>query len=110
MTQPAIAANVAKPGDILSNLPAKRALNGVVAVEDRRDPGDLFVRQLLGPALWLDSSLLAHSQGQRRTDAVDVAQRDVRRLVGGNVNTKDTRHGVSSSLNPGAVCAGGWCK
>src|SRR5262245_11344120 len=111
VTDAAVAADIAQPGDVLLNLPAQRALDrvGVVAVEDVRDAGDLLVAQLLGAALRIDPCLLAQFQGQRRSDAVDVTQRNVRRLVVGDVNTQDTRHGVTS-FSPGAACDGGWCR
>src|SRR5207249_1093575 len=39
-----------------------------------------------------DLGLLTHLHRRGRADAVDVAQRDVRRLVVGEVHTQDTRH------------------
>src|SRR5262249_37766772 len=74
------------------DLPAQGAFDRVLAVEDARDPGDLLVAQVLGPPLRIDLALRAHLHRRRRADAVDVADRDVRRLGVGQVHTQDTRH------------------
>src|SRR5262245_38714612 len=92
VAQAPVAADVAQPGDVLGVLAAQRALDRVLAVEDVGDAGDLLVVQLLRPAQRVHPRLLAQPQGRRRPDAVDVAQADVRRLVGRQVHTQDTRH------------------
>ena len=81
----------------------------VFAVENGGDAGDLVVVQLLGLALRIDAGLLAQLQGRGRPDAVDVAQRNMRRLIVGQVNTKDTGHGALS-LNLDAVCDADCCR
>src|SRR6516164_3682144 len=91
----AVALNVFQTSDVLLDLAAQRPLDRVLAVQNGRQPGDVFVGQVLGAALRVDAGLLAQAQGQRRPDAVDVPQRNVRRLVVGQVNTQDTRHGRS---------------
>src|SRR5262249_14182967 len=60
--------------------------------EDGGQAGQVVVAQFLGSPLRVDVGLFAEPQRQRRPDAVDVAQRDVRRLVVGDVHTQDTRH------------------
>src|SRR5207244_2882964 len=92
VAEAAVRADVAQPGDVLLHLAAERALDGVLAVEQRGQPADLFVGEFLGPPLRVDAGLLAQAQGQRRPDAVDVAQRNVGRLVVRNVHALDTRH------------------
>src|SRR5207237_440484 len=89
-------------------LATQGALDDVVAVEDGGQAGQFVVGQFLGLALRVDAGLLAQAQGQCRADALEVTQRDVRRLVVGNVNAQDTRH--VALLNPDAVCVGGWCR
>src|SRR5439155_1584167 len=68
------------------------AFHRVFTVEDRRQAADVVVGKFLGPALGIHLGLFANAQSQRRSDAVDVPQRNVRRLVGGKVNTQNTRH------------------
>src|SRR5262249_26460431 len=92
-----ITADVPQPCNVLLDLPAQRAFDGVFPVEDTGQPANVVVGQLLGPALRIDVGLFTQAQGQRRPDAVDVTQRDVRRLVVGDVYTQDTRHGLGSS-------------
>src|SRR5262249_54969505 len=106
--QATVRADVLQAGDVLLHQAAQRALDRVLAIQDAGDAGDLLVAQLLGAALRVDAGLLAQAQSQAGADPVDVAQRDVRRFVGGEVNTQDTRHGPSPS--PGAACDGGWCR
>src|SRR5262249_3864364 len=101
--EPAEAADVAQAGDVLLRLAGQRPLGRVLAVVDVGDPGGLLSGQLLRPAQGGDPRLLAHLQGRRRPDADDVAQGDVRRLVGRQVHTENTRHVGSSS--PGSALA-----
>src|SRR5262245_8406258 len=101
VAQAAVALDVPQPGDVLGHLPPQRAFHQVVAaVEQVDDAADLLVAQLLGLALRIDPGLLAQLQGQRRADAVEVAQGDVRRLVIGDVHTQDTRHGKTPRSQP----------
>jgi hypothetical protein len=89
------AADVAQAGDVLLLLAAERALDGVLAVEDAGDAGRLLLAQLARLALRVYLGLRAQLQRRRRADAPDVAQGDVRRLVVGQVDTEDTRHGLA---------------
>src|SRR5262249_53092210 len=89
-----IAADVLQSGNVLLHLALQRTLDGVFPVEDRRDAGDLLVVQLARLAQRIDAGLGTQLQRRRRPDADDVAQRDVRRFVVGEVNTQDTRHGL----------------
>ena len=77
-----------EPGDVLLDLAAERPFDGVVAIKQPGDAGDLVVGEFLGPAERIDAGLLAQAQRQRRPDAVDVAQRDVGRLVVGKLDAE----------------------
>src|SRR5215470_1869757 len=57
--QAAVALDVLQTRDVLLHLPAQRALDGVLAVEQRRQPADVVVGQLLGAPLRIDPRLLA---------------------------------------------------
>src|SRR5712691_9984293 len=105
-----VTANVLQAGDVLLDLPAERAFDRVFAVEDGRQPGQVVVGQLLGPPLRVDLGLLAQPQRRGRPDAVDIAQRDVRRLVVRDVHTQDTWHSSAPRPTPAAACAAGCCK
>src|SRR5262245_1723931 len=85
VAQTAVTANVAQPGDVLLNLSAQRTFDRVFAVEQSGDAREFLVAQLLGAALGIDAGLFAQAQGQGRPDAVKVTQRNVRRLVVGDV-------------------------
>src|SRR6185437_7699590 len=98
MPEAAVALNVFQPRDILLNLAAQRPLDRIFTVENRRQTSDVFITQILGTAQRINTRLLAQTQRQRRSNAVDVTQRYVRRFVVGQVNTQDTRHGESPRL------------
>src|SRR4051794_37918033 len=83
---------------VVLHLAAQRAFGDVLAVEEAHDAGDLLVGQVAGAALRIDVGLVAQLQGRGRADAVNVPQRDVRRLVVGQIDTEDTRHGGSPGL------------
>src|SRR5205823_5929761 len=87
-----VAADVAQPRDVLLDLPAQLALDRVLTVQDRRQPGQVVVGQLAGRPLRVDAGLAAQPQRGRRADPVQVTQRNVRRLVRRDVNTQDTGH------------------
>src|SRR5438876_9848065 len=103
MAKATVTADVSQTGNILLCLPTQRPLDGVFAIEDARQPANVVVRKLLGTALGIDVSLFTQAQGQRRTDAVNVAQRNVRRFIIGNVDTQNTRHAPVLLLSPDAA-------
>src|SRR5262245_32522172 len=88
----AVAVDVAQARDVLLHLPAQRALDGVLAVEDAHQPADLVVGQFLGLALRVEPRLVAQLPRRRRADPVEVAQRNVRRLVARDIDALDTGH------------------
>src|SRR5437868_857622 len=71
VAQAAVAADVAQAGDVLLLLAAELALDGVLAVEDDGEAGDLFLGQLAGFALRVHLGLAAHLEGRGRADAAD---------------------------------------
>src|SRR5947209_1253628 len=87
MAGAAVAADVAQPGDVLLLLPPQLTLDGILAVEDARDAGDVFLVEVARLALRVHLRLGADLQGGGRADAPDVAQGDVRRLVVGQIDT-----------------------
>src|SRR5262249_23511849 len=62
--QAAVALDVLEAGDVLLHQAAQRALDGVLAVEDAGDAGDVLVREFAGAPQRVDAGLLA--QAQRR--------------------------------------------
>src|SRR5947209_9445908 len=78
--QTAVALNVFQALNVLLNLPTQRPLDNVFAVEEGGQAGDVLVGQVAGAALRIDVGLFAQLQGRRRADAVNVAQRNVRRF------------------------------
>jgi hypothetical protein len=89
----AVRLDLLEPGDVARLEPPQRPLDEVLAVEDRRDPGDLVVAELLRPPLRVDVQLGTHLQGRGRPQPTDIPQGDVRRLVRRDVNALDTGHG-----------------
>src|SRR5206468_6342430 len=75
-------------------LPALAALHSFPTrrSSDLRQAADIVVGHFTRFALRVDPRLIAETQSQRRPDAVQIAQRNVRRFVRRNVNTEDTRH------------------
>src|SRR5436853_6992932 len=59
VAQAAVAADVAQPGDVLGHLAAQGTFDGVLLVEDTRQPADLVVGQLARPPLRVDAGLRA---------------------------------------------------
>src|SRR5258708_1355733 len=69
----AVRLDLLEPRDVARFLPAKRALDQVIAVEQRGNASDLVVREILRPALRVDVQLLAHLERRRPTQPADVA-------------------------------------
>ena len=59
----------------------KLAFDGVVLVQQRGEPRDFVFAQLAGLGLRIDAGLVAQLAGDLRADAVQVRQRDDRRLI-----------------------------
>jgi hypothetical protein len=87
-----VAIDIAKSRDILLHGAPQLTLDDKFAVEERRQPADVVVGHLARFALGIDSCLIAKAKSQRRPNAVQIAQRNVRRFIRRNINTEDTRH------------------
>ena len=110
MPKSPVTADILEPGDVLLNLPAEWAFHRVLPVQDACQSTDVVVAELFRPALRVDLGLIAQAQSDGWPHAVDIAQGDVGRLVGRNVNTQDTRHGLPSCFNLAAVYVADYCK
>ena len=89
-----------QPRDVLGHLPPQLALDDVVLVQQRRQPGQLVLAQLAGLSLRIDARLVAQLAGDLRAHAVQV--RSARTIVGRSrdVDTQQTRHGEPSDARP----------
>ena len=96
MTQAAIAAEVHQALDVHRDFATQVALDEIVAIDRLADLQDLSVGQLVDAALGGDADLLADLLGLGSANAVDVLQADDDALAGGNVDARDTSHGLIS--------------
>jgi hypothetical protein len=92
MSDTAITINVAKPRDVLLHGPAKLPLDDELSIEKRSQPADVVVGHIARFALRINARLIAQPQGQSRPDAVQIAQRNVRRFVRRDIHAENTRH------------------
>jgi hypothetical protein len=67
------------------DLPAKRAFDGVVAIDQRDDLGQFFFGEILGAALAVDARFLEDLPAVGSADAEDVGEADPDRLIWGDV-------------------------
>src|SRR5437762_3462566 len=81
----AVAADVAEARDVLLDLTAEGAFDGVVAVDERDDLRQLFFRKILGAALAVDAGFLEDLPAVGSADAEDVGEADPDGLIGGDV-------------------------
>ncbi len=95
VTQAAVGGQVHQALDVDRGLAAQVALDGVVVVDRLADLQDLGVGQLVHPTALFDAHLGHDVLGGLRADAVDVLQRDLDALVGGNVDACDAGHVLS---------------
>jgi hypothetical protein len=88
--KPAIAAKVHQPLDMGRNFPAKIAFDHVIAVNCLANLQHLRVCEFVHAALRGNIDPRANFLGFRRTDAVNISQRDDDPLVGWNIDARDT--------------------
>src|SRR6516165_11054790 len=96
MAQAAIAAEIHQALDVHADLATQIAFDHVVAVDHFADLQNLLVGQLTDATVSGNLHLL-HDLGRRlRTDAMDVLERDQHALVGRDIHTGNTGHGLLS--------------
>src|SRR5262249_14005827 len=86
MTNAAVAANVLQARDVLRQLPPQLSFDGVVLVQQRRHPRNLVLMQFASFRLRIDARFVAQLARDARSDAIQILQRDERRLIGRNVD------------------------
>src|SRR6476646_6657685 len=82
--QPAVAGEVHQPLDVHCRFAAKVALDGEVLVDRLADVQHLLVGEVLDPLFRTDAELIGDLPGRGAADSVDVGQRDLDALVGGD--------------------------
>ena len=93
MANAAIAANALHALEVHADLASEVALDHVLALLDRvHDCGELFLAQIFGADAAVNIRLLKDLEGVDRTDAVDVAERNVDSLVRRDVDSDDAWH------------------
>ena len=99
MTHAAVAVDLLQPPDVGGELTAQISFHGQIVLQNLGDLGNLIRSEVLRLDVAVDADLFNDFQRQRRTDAVEVAQRKFNALVARNVNTNDTRPISLSSIN-----------
>ncbi len=92
MAKPAIAGEIHQPLDVHRGGPAKITLNRVIGVDRLTNLKHFGVRQILHPAFGGDLQLARDFPGLGAPNAVDVGQRNLDALVGGDVDPGNTCH------------------
>jgi hypothetical protein len=92
------AADVFETLNVLLNGAAKLTFDDVVVVEEIGDPGQLVVGELASPLIGVDFRAEADLSGEGRADAVEIAQRNLSSLIGGNIDSQESWHDLSLSL------------
>jgi len=88
MTHTTVAANVTKPRNVLGNLPTQLTFDDVIFIQQRREAGQLVFLQFAGTHLGIDPGGMTQLTRRTWPDAVQVRQRDHRRTIVRNVDTK----------------------
>src|ERR1041385_458193 len=104
--QTPIGADVHEALDVHGVLAAERALHLVLALDERAQLAGVLVRERLHARVRAHARLLQQPLRRGGADAVDVGERDLDALFGGEIDACDTCH-CSSPLSPGAACAAG---
>src|SRR5262249_9443881 len=101
VTQPAIGADVHQPLDVHGVLAAQRALDLVLALDERAQLARIFVGQSLHARVRVHARFFEQALRRRRTDAEDVRERDLDALFHREIDACDTCHRVSPVWSPG---------
>src|SRR3982074_1706304 len=94
MTQAAIAAEVHQTLDVDADFTTKIALDQIVAVDHFADLQNFLVAELADAALGGNLHLLDDLGRVLLADAMDVLERDQDALVGRDIHTGNTGHGL----------------
>ncbi len=105
VTRPPERADVLEPLDVLLNGSAKLTLDDVVVIEQVRDPSEFIVAQLAGRHVGTDFCPVADLAGKSRPHAIQVAERNISSLIRGDVNTQQSRHGLTLALLMSRIAA-----
>src|SRR5260221_4319713 len=96
MTQAAIAAEVHQTLDVDADLTTKIALDQIVAIDHFADLQNFLIAELADATLGGDLHLLDDLGRVLLADAMDVLERDQDALVGRDIHTGNTGHGLLS--------------
>ena len=104
-----IRAYLCQPADIKTDLLSQIAFHSMSLLYVVSETGHLFLGQLSGLSVGINSGLGQYSAAQSGTYSVDISQTDLNPLVAGNVNTCYTWHCSLLSILA-FVCALGWSR
>jgi hypothetical protein len=96
VTYAAVATDIFQSGDVLCDLSAELAFDGVVLVQQGRHAGNFVFVQIAGTGVRIDTGFVTQFAGNSRSYPVQVLQGDEGRFIGRNINAQETRH-VSSA-------------
>src|SRR5947207_861157 len=96
VTQAAIAAEVHQTLDVDADLTTKIALDQIVAIDHFADLKNFLIAELADATLGGDLHLLDDLGRVLLADAMDVLERDQDALVGRDIHTGNTGHGLLS--------------
>src|SRR5260221_12184306 len=80
--------------DVHRGVGAKVALDAIVAVDRLADVQHFLVGEILDSLFRRNAELLSDLLGRRPADSVDVGQRDLDALVGGDVDPRNSSHSL----------------
>jgi hypothetical protein len=103
----AIALDALQALKVHTQLAAEIAFDHVATILDCvNDLGNLLLRKVFGAHMRLNLGGLQDGNGVHRANAINVTERDINALLGGDFDTNNTWH----MLNLDVVCGGRWCK
>jgi hypothetical protein len=97
MAQTAVTADFHQPLDVEVDLTAEISFNDKVTVDVLADSSNFFFREITHPSLRLNTDRLRHLGSTSPANAVDIGQRDLNLLLGGDIHTSYSRHVITSS-------------
>jgi hypothetical protein len=120
VTQAPVGSDILEPRDILRDLSTQLPFDDIVFVEERRESSQLVFMEIASLRERVDTRLLAELAGYAWPHSINVLQREDGFLLGRNVNTHQSRHGmilneakapeafrnVGTDVIPAAACGG----